>query len=202
MKAKFSSSPSRGDSVHRVNARPPVLQSGHDHRRTLGPQQIAECCRPLLKLSHVGGVKPPTEAARRGGGNSAGSSKRPWLAAKGLRRCLPLPCCLPWRWPDPALPPCRLPCLEPCAARIGLHSLGLPNLACLAACLGCLRTWPCRPLRLTQLLLAGPFALQAGGVGPSEERVTLTKVAGGWGFMVAAVAFYDGEPCRPLHGAP
>ena len=67
-----------------------------------------------------------------------------------------------------------------------------------AACLGCLRTWPCRPLRLTQLLLAGPFALQAGGVGPSEERVTLTKVAGGWGFMVAAVAFYDGEPCRPL----
>ena len=29
-------------------------------------------------------------------------------------------------------------------------------------------------------------------MGPSDERVTLTKVAGGWGFMVAAVAFYDG----------
>ncbi|PSC70112.1 GPR1 FUN34 yaaH protein [Micractinium conductrix] len=40
--------------------------------------------------------------------------------------------------------------------------------------------------------LAILFWLLAGGVGPSEERVTLTKVAGGWGFMVAAVAFYDG----------
>ena len=29
-------------------------------------------------------------------------------------------------------------------------------------------------------------------MGTSSERVTLTKFAGGWGFMVAAVAFYDG----------
>ncbi|EFN56785.1 hypothetical protein CHLNCDRAFT_144274 [Chlorella variabilis] len=40
--------------------------------------------------------------------------------------------------------------------------------------------------------LAILFWLLVGGVGPSDERVTLTKVAGGWGFMVAAVAFYDG----------
>ncbi len=37
-----------------------------------------------------------------------------------------------------------------------------------------------------------PPAVQAGGVGDSEKRVNLTKFAGGWGFMVAAVAFYDG----------
>ncbi len=42
------------------------------------------------------------------------------------------------------------------------------------------------------LSLAILFWLLAGGVGTSSERVTLTKVAGGWGFMVAAVAFYDG----------
>ena len=29
-------------------------------------------------------------------------------------------------------------------------------------------------------------------MGTSTERTTLTKFAGGWGFMVAAVAFYDG----------
>ena len=50
------------------------------------------------------------------------------------------------------------------------------------------------------LSLAILFWLLAGGVtgsctsdaGCSSARVTLTKVAGGWGFMVAAVAFYDG----------
>ena len=42
------------------------------------------------------------------------------------------------------------------------------------------------------LSLAILFWLLAGGVGTSSERVTLTKFAGGWGFMVAAVAFYDG----------
>ena len=42
------------------------------------------------------------------------------------------------------------------------------------------------------LSLAILFWLLAGGVGTSDARVTLTKVAGGWGFMVAAVAFYDG----------
>ncbi|KAL4435423.1 hypothetical protein ABPG77_006185 [Micractinium sp. CCAP 211/92] len=36
------------------------------------------------------------------------------------------------------------------------------------------------------------FWFLAGGVGTSSERVTLTKFAGGWGFMVAATAFYDG----------
>ena len=36
------------------------------------------------------------------------------------------------------------------------------------------------------------FWMLAGGVGAGEGRSTLTKVAGGWGFMVAAVAFYDG----------
>ncbi|PRW20917.1 GPR1 FUN34 yaaH family [Chlorella sorokiniana] len=42
------------------------------------------------------------------------------------------------------------------------------------------------------LSLAILFWLLAGGVGASDSRVTLTKVAGGWGFMVAATAFYDG----------
>ncbi|KAL4435422.1 hypothetical protein ABPG77_006184 [Micractinium sp. CCAP 211/92] len=42
------------------------------------------------------------------------------------------------------------------------------------------------------LSLALLFWFLAGGVGTSSERVTLTKFAGGWGFMVAAVAFYDG----------
>ncbi|PRW33699.1 GPR1 FUN34 yaaH family [Chlorella sorokiniana] len=44
------------------------------------------------------------------------------------------------------------------------------------------------------LSLAILFWLLAGGVGYPDQtdRVTLTKVAGGWGFMVAAVAFYDG----------
>jgi succinate-acetate transporter protein len=42
------------------------------------------------------------------------------------------------------------------------------------------------------LSLALLFWFLAGGVGTSNERHTLTKFAGGWGFMVAAVAFYDG----------
>jgi hypothetical protein len=36
------------------------------------------------------------------------------------------------------------------------------------------------------------FWLLAAGVGTSAANVTLTKFAGGWGFMVSAVAFYDG----------
>jgi hypothetical protein len=40
--------------------------------------------------------------------------------------------------------------------------------------------------------LAILFWFLAGGTGTSESRTTLTKVAGGWGFMVAATAFYDG----------
>ena len=42
------------------------------------------------------------------------------------------------------------------------------------------------------LSLAILFWLLAAGVGTSSNDVTVTKVAGGWGFMVAAVAFYDG----------
>ena len=36
------------------------------------------------------------------------------------------------------------------------------------------------------------FWLLAAGVGSSNAAVTLTKFAGGWGFLVAFVAFYDG----------
>ena len=36
------------------------------------------------------------------------------------------------------------------------------------------------------------FWLLAAGVGTSAANVTLTKFAGGWGFMISAVAFYDG----------
>ena len=36
------------------------------------------------------------------------------------------------------------------------------------------------------------FWLLAAGVGTSAANVTLTKFAGGWGFTVSAVAFYDG----------
>ena len=42
------------------------------------------------------------------------------------------------------------------------------------------------------LSLALLFWFLAGGVGSGDERTTLTKFAGGWGFMVAAMAFYDG----------
>jgi succinate-acetate transporter protein len=42
------------------------------------------------------------------------------------------------------------------------------------------------------LSLAMLFWFLAGGVGEGEARATLTKFAGGWGFMVAATALYDG----------